>query len=277
MLRTTAEREGGRTMSSASYIERFVHPEDRAAVSDEIRRTIEDRDSTFSRQMEHRIIYGDGEIGHFAIRFLIARDTLGRAIKTYGVYQDISERKQAEMDLRQSFERVQRAVSGAINALGLMAETRDPYTSGHQQRVAQIAVGIARELGLPNEQLETLHVAGVLHDIGKVSVPSEILSKPTTLNEIEFCLLRNHSQVGFEIVKTLDLPWAIDQIVLQHHERINGSGYPLGTVRRPDRSLGQDHGRGRCRGGHGLPSALPGGPGLGQGVRRDLGKEGNSI
>jgi putative two-component system response regulator len=80
------------------------------------------------------------------------------------------------------------------------------------------------------EQLETIHVAGILHDIGKVSVPSEILSKPTTLNEIELCLLRNHSQIGYEIVKTLDLPWAIDLIVLQHHERMNGPGYPRGLA-----------------------------------------------
>jgi putative nucleotidyltransferase with HDIG domain/PAS domain S-box-containing protein len=156
------------------------------------------------------------------------KDSRGRVIGALSSARDITEQRRAEDEQRASYAKIRQAVSGAINALGLMAETRDPYTSGHQQRVAELAVAIASELGLPEGELETLHVAGILHDIGKVSVPSEILSKPTTLNEIEFCLLRNHSQVGFEIVKTLNLPWAIEKIVLQHHERLDGSGYPNG-------------------------------------------------
>lgn len=145
-------------------------------------------------------------------------------------FRDITEQKLAEDELRKNYEKLQRAMDGAVKALALLAERRDPYTAGHQQRVARLAVGIAQELGLPQEEIETMAVAGLLHDIGKVSVPTEILSKPSKLNQNEFNLLRGHSRVSYDIVKTLGLPWAIDQIVLQHHERLDGSGYPQGLA-----------------------------------------------
>ncbi len=147
---------------------------------------------------------------------------------TLTLITDITERKEADDELKQSYARLRRAMDGAVKALALMAERRDPYTAGHQQRVAQLAVGIAQELGLAPQSIETIAVAGLLHDVGKVSVPTEILSKPSKLNENEFNLLRGHSQVSYDIVKTLALPWDIDQIVLQHHERLDGSGYPQG-------------------------------------------------
>jgi HD-GYP domain-containing protein (c-di-GMP phosphodiesterase class II) len=105
---------------------------------------------------------------------------------------------------------------------------RDPYTAGHERRVAAIAVAIGAELGFDADQLEGLQVAGQLHDIGKITIPSEILSKPGRLSAIEFQLIQGHPQASYEVLKGVAFPWPVAQIVLQHHERVNGSGYPLG-------------------------------------------------
>jgi PAS domain S-box-containing protein/putative nucleotidyltransferase with HDIG domain len=160
----------------------------------------------------------------------VLKDSKGVVIGALSTARDITEQKLAADELRQNYEKLQRAMNGAVKALALLAERRDPYTAGHQQRVARLAVGLAQELGLPQEEIETMAVAGLLHDIGKVSVPTEILIKPSKLNESEFSVLRGHSRVSYDIVKTLELPWAIDQIVLQHHERLDGSGYPQGLA-----------------------------------------------
>jgi putative nucleotidyltransferase with HDIG domain len=109
-----------------------------------------------------------------------------------------------------------------------MAEKRDPYTAGHQQRVARLACAIGRELGLPQESLEGLEVAGTLHDIGKVYVPAEILSKPARLSHMEMGIMKSHSEVGFEILREVTFPWPVARSVLEHHERLDGSGYPGG-------------------------------------------------
>src|SRR5271169_391399 len=121
-----------------------------------------------------------------------------------------------------------KSLEGTINAISSMVELRDPYTAGHERRVAQLAVAIGKELGLPEHQVEGLHVAGRIHDIGKIAVPAEILSKPTRLSEMEYSLIKNHSQAGFDILKGIDFPWPIAQTVLQHHERLDGKGYPQG-------------------------------------------------
>ena len=132
---------------------------------------------------------------------------------------DISLRKQAEA-------RVRKSLDGTIQTLSKVSETRDPYTAGHQYRVHQLSVAIARELGLPREKIEAVRIAALIHDIGKMAIPSEILTKPGKLSDIEFDLIREHPQTGYEILKDIDFPYPIAQIVLQHHERINGSGYP---------------------------------------------------
>ncbi len=110
----------------------------------------------------------------------------------------------------------------------LTLESKDPYTSGHQQRVAALARSIAQEMGLSGNQVDGLRMAANVHDLGKIAVPAEILSKPTKLNDIEFDLIKIHPQTGYDILKDIDFPWPLAQIVLQHHERINGSGYPQG-------------------------------------------------
>ena len=105
-------------------------------------------------------------------------------------------------------------------------EVRDPYTAGHQRRVSNIAGAISTEMDLPPDMIEGIRMAGNIHDIGKISIPAEILSKPGSLTDIEFALIRAHPKTGYEILKGIDFPWNIAQIVLQHHERIDGSGYP---------------------------------------------------
>jgi putative nucleotidyltransferase with HDIG domain len=113
-----------------------------------------------------------------------------------------------------------------ISTIGKIAETRDPYTAGHQKNVSQIATFIAQEMKLPKDKIEGIRIASLVHDIGKISIPSEILNKPTKLREIEFGLIKNHSQVGHDVLKSIDFPWPVARIVLQHHERLNGTGYP---------------------------------------------------
>ena len=115
-----------------------------------------------------------------------------------------------------------------ITALASTVEKRDPYTAGHQQRVAHLAVKIAQEMKLTDDQVQGINLACIVHDVGKIQVPSEILSKPGRLNQIEFSLIQQHSQSGFEILEPVHFPWPIAQIVLQHHERMDGSGYPQG-------------------------------------------------
>jgi PAS domain S-box-containing protein/putative nucleotidyltransferase with HDIG domain len=141
---------------------------------------------------------------------------------------DISKRKRTEEELKQTSLRLQRAIEGAINAVALTTEIRDPYTAGHQHRVAKLACSIGKELGLSNEQIEGVRVAGTLHDIGKIYVPAEILSRPGRLRQNEINLVKDHAQVGFDLLSTIEFPWPVAQIVLQHHERVNGSGYPHG-------------------------------------------------
>jgi len=121
-------------------------------------------------------------------------------------------------------------MNGIIQAIALTVERRDPYTAGHQRRAADLARAIATEMALPKDKIEGIRVAGIIHDIGKISIPAEILSKPGNLNEFEFHIIKDHAKVGYEILKELEFPWPIAQIVFQHHERIDGSGYPQGLT-----------------------------------------------
>jgi putative two-component system response regulator len=132
------------------------------------------------------------------------------------------------IELQSTVQRLRKALDGSIQAMALTVVMRDPYTAGHQQRVAALACAIGRELGLSDDQIDGLRMAATIHDIGKISIPAEILSKPGRINEIEFSLIKTHPRVGYDILKTIEFPWPIARVVLQHHERINGSGYPSG-------------------------------------------------
>jgi HD-GYP domain-containing protein (c-di-GMP phosphodiesterase class II) len=156
-------------------------------------------------------------------------DNAGKPLRMVGLQRDITERKNAEGALRGAFERLQRTLHGTIEALTKMVATRDPYTSGHQRRVANLACAIAKSMGFSEEQIKGIRVAGTIHDIGKISTPMDILSKPARLTEIEFELVKAHPQTAYDIIKTIEFPWPVADIVLQHHERINGTGYPNGV------------------------------------------------
>jgi len=134
----------------------------------------------------------------------------------------------ARHDREESQRRLQSSMEATIQALASVVELRDPYTAGHQRRVAQLAVALGRELGMAEASVRGLYLAAVCHDIGKIQVPAEILSKPGRLTPLEFDLIKGHVDAGYEILKPIDFPLAIAQIVRQHHERLDGSGYPLG-------------------------------------------------
>ena len=134
----------------------------------------------------------------------------------------------ANEDLRLAAEKQHHTLEGVIRAVSLTLEIRDPYTAGHQRRVAQLASAMAREMGLPEERIEGLQLAASIHDIGKISVPAEILCKPGKISEAEFSLVKAHAAVGHDILEPIDFPWPIARIVRQHHEKMDGSGYPEG-------------------------------------------------
>ncbi|MBN2072768.1 MAG: HD domain-containing protein [Actinobacteria bacterium] len=133
-----------------------------------------------------------------------------------------------KLELKGTLKQLQRVLYETIDAITLMSEIKDPYTSGHQKRVALIASAIANELELPRDMIDGIYISGLLHDIGKISVPNDILSKPGKLNEGEFLIVKNHPIVSYDILKNIEFPWPIARIVKNHHERIDGSGYPDG-------------------------------------------------
>jgi PAS domain S-box-containing protein len=161
-----------------------------------------------------------------AITFKIADPETGTLQLLANVSQDITERKQAEEQLKHTLESLRKALGTTIQVLVSAVETRDPYTAGHQVRSTDLARAIAIEMGLPQEKIEAIRMAGPIHDIGKLSVPAEILSKPTKLTNLEFSLIKEHARTGFEMLKDVESPWPLAQIVYQHHERMDGSGYP---------------------------------------------------
>lgn len=130
--------------------------------------------------------------------------------------------------LSQNIHQLRRVMTGFIQAIALTVESRDPYTAGHQRRVADLACAIATEMNLTPEQIECIQMAGIIHDLGKIYIPAEILNKPGHLNELEFTFIKNHPEVAFDIIEKIEFPWPIDKIILQHHERMDGSGYPFG-------------------------------------------------
>ena len=155
-------------------------------------------------------------------------DDRGMNIGNVLVFRDISDRLRNEEAVHEYVSNLRRTLEATVEALAVTSEKRDPYTAGHQQRVSALACAIARQLGMDEERLEGLRVGGLLHDLGKIYIPAEILAKPALLTTIEFGLIKTHSEVGYEILKNIPFPWPVAEMVLQHHERLNGSGYPSG-------------------------------------------------
>jgi len=155
-------------------------------------------------------------------------DGEGNLVEYQSVGRDISDRKRMEESLRVSSERLERVLDETVRVLAGTMRIRDVYTADHQEGVAQLAYAIGEEMGLSEDVLKGLWMAALIHDIGKLHIPGEILNKPTTLTALEYEIVKRHPEVGSETLKGISFPWPIAQIVSQHHERLDGSGYPRG-------------------------------------------------
>lgn len=170
---------------------------------------------------------GSSFLAEYTCMPIVEEGTIVGAVSTFS---DITERRRHEDELRASLEKLRKGLSGTIQAMALIVETRDPYTAGHQRRSTNLARAIAEEMKLSDDMVDGIRMAGVIHDLGKISVPAEILSKPGKINDLEFNLIKVHAEAGYDILKGIDFPWPIAKIVLQHHERMDGSGYPRGLT-----------------------------------------------
>ena len=202
---------------------KLIYPKDRKMVSEKVIKMLK---GELPSGFEYRGINKSGEVRW--VLQAVAPITYQGKRAILGSFKDITEIRQTKEKLQQSYEKLQKTMEGTINIVAKIVETRDPYTAGHQLKVSKLATAIAREMKLPPDKIEGIRIASLVHDIGKISIPAEILSKPIKLNEIEYSLIKDHSQIGYDILKSIDFPWPVAKIVLQHHERIDGSGYPQG-------------------------------------------------
>jgi PAS domain S-box-containing protein/putative nucleotidyltransferase with HDIG domain len=177
-----------------------------------------------SDRFESRLRRKDGYIIDVEISLTLLRQ-LGHILV---FARDITDRKQAEEALRRSYDQLRETFIATVNALASTVEMKDPYTAGHQRWVTRLACAIAKEMNLSEEQIEGIRMAGLIHDIGKINIPAEILTKPGHLSEIQYNMVKIHPQVGCDILKEIKFPWPVAEIVQQHHERMDGSGYPQG-------------------------------------------------
>jgi len=184
------------------------------------------REISESRTLELEMVRKDGTTVWTEVKFSFIRDEDQRPVGILGLTRDITDRKQTDERLKETLDSLRKSFGATIQVMISAIEMRDPYTAGHQLRVANLACAIAAEMGLPQDKIDGIRMAGSIHDIGKLSIPAEILSKPTRLTDIEFSLIKEHSRSGYEMLKNVESPWPLAQIVYQHHERMDGSGYP---------------------------------------------------
>ena len=145
--------------------------------------------------------------------------------------RDIAGRKRTEDAIKQNLLRTRKVLEATVHAISSLAEARDPYVAGHQQRVDDLARAIAAEMGLTTDRIEGISIAAAIHDIGKISIPADILGRPTKLTDIEFGFIKTHAQSGYDILKDIEFPWPVARMIIEHHERMNGSGYPNGLAK----------------------------------------------
>jgi PAS domain S-box-containing protein/putative nucleotidyltransferase with HDIG domain len=184
------------------------------------------RDVTDRKQAEDSLVHDRDELEQRVKERTYQLEEINKQMK-----RELVERKKMEEELKKSFKTLRKTMEGVVHAMAIVVEARDPYTAGHQRRVAALACAIGKEMGLSIDKVEGIRVACLLHDIGKITIPIEILSKPGKLTETEFSFIKKHPQVGFDILKGIEFPWNVAEIVHQHHERIDGSGYPTGLQR----------------------------------------------
>jgi PAS domain S-box-containing protein/putative nucleotidyltransferase with HDIG domain len=214
------------TGSAAEFFQ-AVHPDDVERVKAALARTIA---QSTPYEPEYRAVSRDGAERWVAARGSLVRDEHGRPTRINGVLWDITDRKHAEEELAAQSERIERTLTSVIDIARDIVEERDPYTAGHQRRVSEIAVRVAQDLGMSVPDVEDIRVAALLHDVGKVVVPTEILSKPGRVSALEFELLKSHAEAGHRVLASAHLDEPIPEMVHQHHERCDGSGYPRGLT-----------------------------------------------
>jgi PAS domain S-box-containing protein len=198
----------------------YYDPKDRGRLVNELRK------KGMVKDFEIRVKRKDGTVTW--VSATATAQTVGGTTLFINTVQDITERKWTEKELQRNAETLRKTLGATIQAMAVTVETRDPYTAGHQRRVTNLARAIATEMGLSKGQIEGIRMATVIHDIGKITVPTDILNKPGRLTEHEFGIIKCHPQAGYDILKTIEFPWPIAQMILQHHERMDGSGYPQG-------------------------------------------------
>lgn len=192
------------------------------------------REGKISHLTVDRVI--DGKLKSHRIIASPVKDKQGNIVAVTELVEDVTDQKKQQDDLerdirdrtQQSVEELRKALYAGIDVLIYIVEKRDPYTAGHQKRVASLAVAIAKEMGLEESQIETIRIAGILHDIGKIYVPTDILNKPGRLTDMEMGIIKTHPQVSYEIIDQIPFKTNVAEIVIQHHERLDGSGYPKG-------------------------------------------------
>lgn len=202
--------------------DKLIHKDDREMVVDFYSRRLQGQN--LSSNYEFRIVLKDGSVKWTELNVTIIE--WNKKPATLNFMKDITEHKLLDTERNESLKRIKNALDATVNAIAAIVETRDPYTTGHQLRVSHLAQAIAEEMGLNADEKDFIGTAAVIHDIGKLSIPSEILTKPTKLTELEYELIKTHSQSGYNILKDIKFPWPVAIAILQHHERINGSGYP---------------------------------------------------
>ncbi len=208
-------------LTSKSFTD-FIHPDDLNMVVDHHIKRIKGEE--VPPVYSFRVIGQDGTVIWCEINAVVIQ-WKGKPA-TLNFLNNITERKKAEEELQQTLDSLRKSVGATIQVMVSAVEMRDPYTAGHQIRTADLARAIATEMGLPKEKIDGIRMAGSIHDIGKLSIPAEILSKSTKLTDNEFNLIKEHSYSGYEMLKDVESPWPLAQIVYQHHERMDGSGYP---------------------------------------------------
>ncbi len=199
----------------------FIPVEDRRFIKEKVREVFEKGEAT----IEAELLTKDGrKIPFFftGIRVVFSPERSS----VIGVGIDITERKKSEKSLRESVARLRKAMVGVIGALVAAVEIRDPYMAGHQRRVAKLAEAIARKMKVSSDVIECTRMAASIHDLGKISVPAEVLSRPSRLSDPEGDLVERHARSGYEMLKDIEFPWPLAEVILQHHERLDGSGYP---------------------------------------------------
>jgi putative nucleotidyltransferase with HDIG domain len=205
---------------------RDLETRNRSLERDAAKRALElDKDAAERLRIEREL-----RLARIEIDGLVAKRTEQLARANDELHGKVLETRRSEDFLQNTLDRLERSLEATFRAMAMTLELRDPYMAGHQQKVASLAVRIAQEMNMPAEKIESLRFAGVIHDIGKITAPLEIMAKPGRLSKSEFQIIKDHPRIGYEMIKDITFPWPVAHIVLQHHERLDGSGYPEGLA-----------------------------------------------